>query len=178
MASNRRECFRSESFPRESQVIFSKWIKRLITWDGILPMVTLLVPTLLGVLIPSSSDLMTILAVFIAIVSFFVRLGFGLKHLGENRVPCVVQGIQFIFFCVGLLLLTAMDALFMAIQGVSSNQMLLLGEDVAMIGIIYIIYFLCMVIAMFPGTTASNWRDLAESASQQSDTEIHLDRPE
>jgi hypothetical protein len=81
----------------------TKWLLRLLTWDGILPVCILAVPSLIEWLLPNS-NVVGLLYVAIAITAFFARIAVGARHIESNNCARIVQNIQFasfywLFFC-------------------------------------------------------------------------------
>jgi hypothetical protein len=123
----------------------SKWLLRILTWDGVLPVCILAVPSLVEWLLPNS-NVVGLIYVVIAIAAFFARIAVGARHIRCNNCPRVFQHIQFGVFLLAILLLLVLDTAMMAVP-----IRTLRNEDFRELATLLSVYFVLMVLAMYPG---------------------------
>jgi hypothetical protein len=121
------------------------WLFRLLTWDGILPICILLIPSLVEWLNPNG-NVNGIIYVAIAIAAFFIRAEVGGRHIESNNCSETVRRIQAGLFFLAIFILAFLDAFVMAVPVGALGQ-----EDYAILAILLAVYFTLMALAMYPG---------------------------
>ncbi|HVA50266.1 MAG TPA: hypothetical protein VNH11_28185 [Pirellulales bacterium] len=133
-----------------ARIDFGFWLRRVVTWDALLPIVIWVAPSVIEVLLPNRRGAMEIAALVLPIAAVFLRFRAGMRHIASNRCSRLVRGVQVAVFMVGMLPLILFDC-FMIL----SHNMPALGpmpaEDVIVWSILLSIYVTAMVIAMYPG---------------------------
>jgi hypothetical protein len=140
-----------------AQINFRSWLFRVMTWDMILPIITLLTPVLVQRLFPKNGTVLAIATMLVPIAAFFVRFSVGRRHIAANNVSSKLRSMQFIVLCIGILALTIADS-FVILSYVKHDQMTFLT--------LMATYFGAMIFAMYPGREpAAEDRDYVDEAT-------------
>lgn len=133
----------------------ASWLRRVVTWDGLLPVVISLVPSVIEFLFPNGRGAIEITAVVLPIAGVLLRFQAGMHHISSNRCSSLVRGVQVAVFMVGILPLVLFDC-FMILSHVMPAGGPMPAEDVIGWSLLLTIYFGAMVIAMYPGRLIDN----------------------
>ena len=137
----------------------SLWVLRLFGYDGVLPVVVLLVPALLTLML-GRGVLIETAAVILPIGAFLIRAGLGLKIIDENACTQPFKRVQCVLLFLGLIALLLVDSFVILSWSLPANA---LGRrDYEITAIIYSFYLAMMAIASFPGFADRQDRDPSE----------------
>src|SRR5262245_22539924 len=64
---------------------YREWARNLICWDGVLPLVVVGIPALIGVLFPKNDGAIALTTVIVAIATFFVRAAKADQHFKDGE---------------------------------------------------------------------------------------------
>lgn len=131
-------------------VQYGTWLYRVVAWDGLLPVFTMLVPVVLDYMFPVNPKLRDIAITVVPIVTFFARLSVGVRHVSSNQVGKAVRTVQYLAFILGILVLFTLDGLLLVMSAFRDGQMVK-GDELPVVGVWFGIYLVFMVVAMFPG---------------------------
>jgi hypothetical protein len=132
------------------------WFVRLMTWDGVLPLVLGLVPLAVGVAIPNCRGAMETTAVALPVAAFLMRSWAGLWFIRTNNCCAKTREFQGVAFAIALFLLLFFDAISILAHVMPSGAVFAtwLGFFVFM-ALFQAMYLGLMAIALYPGRV---WR--------------------
>jgi hypothetical protein len=129
------------------RVDFSAWFLRLITWDGVVPILIALAPLAVELSIPNNRGVMEVAAVALPIAAFFIRLCVGGRLIRTNNCPAETRRLQAIAFVFGLFLLGLFDSV-LILSHLVPNGVPMVGPFLIVLGGPYLV---AMAIALYPG---------------------------
>ena len=135
------------------EVNFGVWLLRLVTWDGLLPACVVLLPTAIEVLLPNNRAAIEITAVVLPITGFFLRIRAGRRQIASNNCGRKFRVVQFCAFCLGILVLTLVDAVLILSHVMPQGAVCADRSDVIVWTALISVYLMAMGIAMYPGAT-------------------------
>ena len=91
---------------------YAQWVKRMVTWDGILPVVVVGIVPLLKVAFPRNHEVASLFTVAVPILAFFVRLAIGSSYFETHPH----RGWQGVVFFLAIFYLVMFDALMIAMR--------------------------------------------------------------
>lgn len=92
------------------RVDFSAWFVRLITWDGVVPIVMALAPSAVGLLIPNHRGLVEMTAAALPIAAFFMRFCVGFRLIQTNNCAAEFRRFQVVVLVLAMFLLLFFDS--------------------------------------------------------------------
>lgn len=129
--------------------MLATWLLRVFTWDGVLPVCLITIPSILHWALPNNRGIIEITAVALPIVAFFVRATVGHRHIASNNCSSVFRSVQYRVFYLAIFVFVLVDCFLILTQIMprvpANNDDNLIS--VAVIGT----YFLLMGVAMYPG---------------------------
>ena len=128
--------------------IYKTWFLRLLGWDGVLPVVVFLVPRLVAYLLPQFPDAMVVFALALLIVGILYRFFVGRKHIQTNHCGRKFRLAQMIALVSGIMAIALAEGVVLAS---SDLQPKLSAADFEALTVTYVIYILCMALALYPG---------------------------
>lgn len=133
-----------------ARIDFGSWLRRIVTWDGLLPIVMWLAPWGIEAVLPNRRGAIEIAAVVLPIVAVFLRFHAGMRQITSNRCAKFVRGVQIAVFVIGILPLVLFDC-FMMLAHLMPAGGPMPAEDVIVWSVFLLIYLTAMTIAMYPG---------------------------
>jgi hypothetical protein len=134
------------------RISYLTWLQRLVTWDGLLPVMLLAVPLVFRRLLPEANDNFRMaFSVSILMIAFWVRLGTALPLVANNRGTERLKKWQYIALAVALYALMMFESFAFAYlsawqeEGISVDQWITLG-------FLWTSYFALMTFTLFPGS--------------------------
>jgi len=125
------------------------WLYRLLTWDGILPVFVLALPSFIEWLLPNNRGAIEIAAVVLPIAAFLIRATVGRRHIAANQCSPVFRGRQYAAFYLGIFMFVLMDCVLILTHVMPRGAF---GPGDYMIFAIFIgTYMFLMAVAMYPG---------------------------
>ncbi|MDC0937204.1 hypothetical protein OAS39_13045 [Pirellulales bacterium] len=129
----------------------TKWLSRVLTWDGLLPAAIWTAPLLVSQLLPNSRASIEIAAVALPIVAFFVRYRVGVHAISLNSCTPHTRRIQMVAFVFGLAVLVLIDAVMILTYVMPDGAAFRTLADLVIWGMLFATYLGTMVLAMYPG---------------------------
>lgn len=133
-----------------ARIDFGFWLRRIVTWDGLLPILMWLAPWAIETVLPNRRGAIEIAAVVLPIVALFLRFHSGIRQIASNRCAKLFRGVQFAVFVIGILPLVLFDC-FMMLAHLMPAGGPMAAEDVFVCTVLLLIYLTAMTIAMYPG---------------------------
>ena len=125
------------------------WLMRLLKWDGIMPTIIWSVPFLIRAVLPKFREPIELVAVVLPIVAFFIRYSVGMRYIRSNHCGKTTRNFQIIILRAGLMILALLDAVLVLTHVMP--QGVIVASDIMILVILYVIYLLAMVFALYPG---------------------------
>lgn len=141
---------RAESVRR---VKYGAWLIKLVAWDGFVPLIVLLLPSVVEELFPNRRGAMELTALTVPIAAFFIRFVVGKRHIYANDCTDVVRCMQLVALCLAILLLVLIDTLIILANLMPKGAMFATPVDWLVWAVLIGVYGICMAFAMFPGRT-------------------------
>ena len=132
-----------------SRVDRGEWFRRVLGWDGLLPVVIVMMPWVIDLIWPNAAKLQTLAAGFVPIIALFVRFKVGRLHLSENHVGTLFLACQRFVFYGAILWLCFLDCFVMALHAAPEIPL----GDLIVVFVAYGLYLAAMTFAMYPGRT-------------------------
>jgi hypothetical protein len=139
------------------RVNYGSWLRRLIAWDGLLPVGIAIVPTGIEILLPNRRGAIEVAAVILPITAFFLRVRAGKHQIGSNQCSTAIRRIQFCALCFGILPLALIDCVIVLSHVMPKGAMFeaIFGEDTDWLVLtVPVVYLTSMAVAMYPGQEA------------------------
>lgn len=133
------------------RVNYLQWLLTVICWDGLLPLVTAVLPLVVKLIAPNNRGAIELMAIILPVVFFLFRMTVGFKRIRDHQVPEALRVLQYALFFTALFLLALIDALLVLIQIMPAgafNQ-----QDQLIAAAMFCIYLVAMTIAFYPGPT-------------------------
>jgi len=133
------------------------WLLRVLTWDGLLPVVVWAIPLIVAKsALPISEPAIVLLASLLPIAALIVRFFVGHRMIQANACGTGFRRVQVTCLCVGLFVLMLLDCLLITLfslefgggPGVPEEEWL---AQVVIIAIFYLPYLALLSVAMYPG---------------------------
>lgn len=140
---------------RKGRLDVASWLLTVVAWDGFLPALVLLLPTLIEVVIPNNRGAIEITAVLLPITAFFLRFLFGKRHIASNHCGIMVQRVQFVVFVVGIIVLALIECVVVLTHIMPKGFIWAHGSDRIVWAVLASTYLISMIIAMYPGRMKS-----------------------
>ena len=132
-------------------VSYGAWLRRVIAWDGLLPIGFVFLPYMVEVLFPNRRSIMEAIAVVLPIVAFFYRVHNGIAQIASNRCSPATQRLQYCVFCVGILPLILIDCVLILSHLMPPGTLFQAHSDRIVWTVLFGIYLAAMIVAMYPG---------------------------
>jgi hypothetical protein len=139
--------------PRRS-VDLRLWFWRVLSWDALLPAVILVVPGIVQQIVPNRRGFLEIISVALPVGAFVFRFYSGKRQIALNYCSDRVRLFQFGVFFIGILPLALIDCFLILSHLMPKGALFAAGSDRIMWGILFGIYLMSMIVAMYPGRTA------------------------
>lgn len=150
------------------RVHYGQWLAKLVAWDGVLPVLVLLAPTVVELQFPNRRDALEVTAMILPITAFFIRFFVATRHVTSNQCTCLVRCFQFVAMCLAILVLLLIDSLLLLAQEMPKGALFATTNDRIVWGVLATVYLACMAFAMYPGRNNElrpvEWRDFDPSA--------------
>lgn len=124
---------------------------RLFGYDGVLPAIVLLAPTILHVVFRGASWV-ELLAIVLPIAAYIIRAELGLRLIERNQSSPWLRRAQKTSLYFALLILLMVDAC--AILMCTLPQNCVTNFDRAVLFVLYLLYLALMAVATFPSAIA------------------------
>ncbi len=132
----------------------ARWLLRVIAWDGLLPVVVWGAPWAAQWLAPGDRGLMEILGVMLPLGALFVRYFIGARQIAANRCKPTVRRLQILALCLGIFMLVLIDSMMILSLEMPPGALFATTTDLIVWGVLYAVYILTMLVAMYPGRDA------------------------
>jgi|GEM_PF-3631047 len=135
----------------KGRIDFGKWILTVLTWDGVLPAITLTLPVAINWLFPRGNEVIGWVAVAFPIVAFFVRIAVSGSQIVGNYCSPGMQWFQSFAFILALFVMMVIDAIvltFASMKNIVGDSEFFLASACLMS-----VYLPLMIFAMYPGRT-------------------------
>lgn len=126
------------------------WIFSVVKWDGILPAIVWSIPTLVRALFPNQRGPVEVVAIVLPIFAIVFRFYLGKRVIVSNNCGTVMRCLQMVALCVGIFFFFVVDALMILVQ-IMPPAAPLQARELAVLVVLFSIYFGIMLIAMYPG---------------------------
>src|SRR5262245_32440927 len=93
------------------RVSYRSGLLKVIAWDGMLPLIIILVPRAIELLVPRNRGAIEFAGVMLPIALFFVRFVVGKRHIVTNRCGAAFRCVQLCALCFGILVLLLIDSM-------------------------------------------------------------------
>lgn len=137
---------------KRDRLNISKWALQVLCWDGLLPVIILLLAWGLGTVDANASGWFDFLPILICLVGIFARLYSGIRIISQNHLTSGEQQGQRFFLLFGAMILAVMETCLLVTATLPAaappqpdrNELVILSW-------LYLAYFICLTIAMYPG---------------------------
>ena len=150
------------------RVHYGRWFLKLVAWDGVLPVVVLLAPTVVEQQFPNRREAMEVMAMILPITAFFVRFFVAKRHINSNQCTHLVRCFQIIALCLAILVLLLIDSLIILAHEMPKGALFATTADRIAWVVLSSVYLTTMAFAMYPGRTSElrpvEWRDFVPPA--------------
>lgn len=139
---------------------FAGWLIRLVTWDGVLPVLILFAPSIVERLIPNRGAI-EIAAVVLPIAFFFWRIATGCRHIDANNCSPAFQKFQVWALVLAVFMLVFFDAMMILSHVMPKGALIANRGDLIIIAVMLSFYLVPISIATYPGRAKplpSVWR--------------------
>jgi len=138
----------NRTVPNTGPIDFGRWLGRLVSWDGVLPIGIILAPSAIEWLIPNRRGPIEFASVALPIVGFLIRFVAGKRQIESNNCGPRCRKFQFAALALGVFSLVFIDAIAMLIH-LAPNRPLFAG--VMVYASLSPIYLAPMIVALYPG---------------------------
>ncbi|MGZ9126084.1 MAG: hypothetical protein ACXW48_23875 [Candidatus Binatia bacterium] len=132
---------------------FAGWLFRFLTWDGLLPVVILLVPTIIEALLRNRRGPIELAAVALPIAAMLFRYAVGRRHIAHNNCGRRVKQFQYLALCFALFVLVVIDAFMILVHVMPKGAMIANRQEPFFLAGVFSLYLFPMAIAIYPGRT-------------------------
>ena len=141
-------CLDSNGQPETLQnVDYSKWFIRLLSWDGVVPLMMLSLPMLVRRFGPPNNDVFLVPAVVGALIfGILFRFSFGMRHIRLNHCSERMKLIQRVGLWTMIAVLVLVETVMCVIPPARLKQ-----EDVFFLAFVGAIYLIVMACVLYPG---------------------------
>ena len=134
------------------RIDYRTWMVRLVTWDGVLPLVLGLAPFAVSVVIPSCRGAIEVTAVGLRVAAFLIRLVVGLRFIRTNQCSEKTREFQGIALVLGMFLLVYFDAVSILAHVIPSGALFATWLDFfKFMALFNAVYLGLMAVALYPG---------------------------
>lgn len=138
------------------RINYGTWLRRVLAWDGLLPVGVVLLPYIVQTFFPNRRAIMEVTAVLLPVAAFFLRVGNGRRQIASNQCSKVIRRLQYSAFCLGILPLVLIDCVLILSHLMPPGALFQARSDLIVWMMLAGIYLASMVIAMYPGQTLSD----------------------
>jgi hypothetical protein len=136
------------------------WLFRLITWDGVLPVVVWTSPFLIRLILPNDQRALELAIVIIPAMSLVVRIYAGMHFINRNNCAVGFRILQMRALCVGTFLLLFIDLAFLFQTHIAPKGVRVVNPVAqSLCSAVLAIYLLSMAVAVYPGPSNSDLRE-------------------
>ena len=125
------------------------WFWGLAVWDGLLPLGIVLVPMLVQLILPNQRKPIELIAVVVPIAALLLRLRAGNRRIWSNHCTPGFQSFQLTVFLLAIFILFIFDAILILMHIMPPGAFT--PGELRGFAILFGIYYLLMIIAMYPG---------------------------
>lgn len=130
--------------------MYGIWFRRVVAYDGLLPLMVWFTPWLASLAFPNRRGLIEMFAILLPVIGFLIRYVSGRRLIDENACSNIEQRWQFVSLCVGLMVLAVIDCVIVLLYVMPRGALQKPG-DWLMFLILWVFYFSLMAGAMYPG---------------------------
>ena len=130
---------------------YLRWLLRIATWDGLLPICVAFAPLGIKLAFPGLRGAVEITAVVLPISAFFFRVKIGLRHFVANRHVWIVRMLQAATFTMAIFLLVFLECFVILSHIMPAGALFVAKEDRVVGAMLYSLYLGSMAFALFPG---------------------------
>jgi hypothetical protein len=135
----------------ELRLDVKSWLLRLFTWDGVLPVCIVLIPSVIGLIIPNRRGAIEMSSVIVPIAAFLIRFRAGKRHIESNNCGEIMKIFQLCVFSIAILALVLVDAFIMLSHVMPRRGKFVTIDDLLALLIPIAFYLSLMAFAMYPG---------------------------
>lgn len=139
-----------EQVANVGSIDFASWLIRLVTWDGVLPFLILIVPSCIEQVFPNRGAI-EIAAVVVPISFFFWRIATGCRHIDANNCSPALRRRQVCALILAVFILVFFDALMILSHIMPKGAFAVNREDLIIIAALASIYVVPISLATYPG---------------------------
>lgn len=143
-----------------SRVDYGLWLRRVATWDGVLPACVAAAPCVIRMLVRGQLGVAVamIAAVTLPAVAFELRLLYGRNRIASNYCSTSVRRLQSYALYIGLFTLALIDFILFYCQAITGGKAKIFEGTSDWIGfaLCVAIYVTAMVFAMYPGAVGQS----------------------
>jgi hypothetical protein len=118
-------------------------------WDGLLPVGIILLPAAIQFLLPNRRGPVELIAVVIPIAALLLRIRAGNRRIWANHCTPGFQSFQLTAFLLGVFILFIFDAIIILMHIMPAGAFT--PGELWIFAILFAVYYLLMIIAMYPG---------------------------
>lgn len=130
-----------------TRVDFRDWFRRVLGWDGVLPIGMAILPAGIMLVWPNADDALAAAAGLVPIAAVILRYYVGRHHLESNRVGPMLRVGQRVAFVAAIFWMCLLECFVMMLHFVPAIQ----PVDCVAVGVGYAVYLATMSFAMYPG---------------------------
>ncbi len=145
---------------REKKLDVTRWLLRVLAWDGLLPAGVALVASLIALVLPNNlgfhamSFLLLTSFIVLPVSAFLIRYIAGRRHISRNNCSESTRERQFVVFVFGIFILALVEAWLIFLHLFPNGGPFFGNRDPHVLATFFTIYIISMVIAMYPGRQA------------------------
>ena len=147
MSKHDDRCLNANRQPeRHQSVDYSKWILRLLTWDGLAPVMMLSLPFLIRRFGPANNDRFLVMSIVAALIAgILLRFSFGMRHIRANYCRAGVKRFQQAGLLAMIAVLVLVETLLCLIPAAGFK-----GADLMFFSVVALGYLLVMSCVLYP----------------------------
>ena len=127
------------------------WLRRLVMWDGILPLAVWAVPRAVQWLLPGERWPIEVLGVTLPIVAFIARFFAGMAVVRRQQPSAVFHAVKVVILFFGLFFLMIIDVAMILKLAMPKGAFEQPGDLIGF-ALLYGLYVAMMALATWPGT--------------------------
>ena len=127
------------------------WFLRVLIWDGVLPLVLVVVPLVIRMAFPQFPDVVVPIAIILPIAAFFLRFYVGCCYITENHCGDWTRRVQSVSLVIGILALLIIDVMCIGTLGLPNGPIWNDPPALKVLSCIYGLYLVSMAMTLYPG---------------------------
>jgi hypothetical protein len=127
------------------------WLRRVLGWDGLLPLINASVPVVVKLLMPKQQELFSFIVFGLPFLSLIIRAQMGDRQIKSNNCGPGLRLLQMCSFGFGVFLLAFLDMYLMAFIMLPQAFPGIGLADILIAACSFFVYLMLMAFAMYPG---------------------------